>query len=62
MKLRLLDLLILSDCFLCNSYPSVFFETFSHAINQELHAHSWNLGKIYLINFLKSWSLPCFTR
>ena len=46
MELRLLDLLILSDCFLCNSYPSVFFETFSHAINQELHAHSWNLGKI----------------
>ena len=35
MELCLLNLLILIDCFLCNSYPCVLFESFSHMINQE---------------------------
>ena len=53
MKLCLLNLLILIDCFLCNSYPCVLFESLSHVINQESHVYSWNLGKIYLVHFLK---------
>ena len=53
MELRLLNLLILIDCFLCNSYPCVLFESLSHVINQESHVYSWNLGKIYLVHFLK---------
>ena len=43
------------DCFLCNSYPCVLFESLSHVINQESHVYSWNLGKIYLVRFLKFW-------
>ena len=35
MELCLLNLLILIDCFLCNSYPCVFFESLTHVINQE---------------------------
>ena len=62
MELCLLNLLILIDCFLCNSYPCVLFESLSHVINQESHVYSWNLGKIYLVHFLKFWNLPCFTR
>ena len=62
MELCLLDLLILIDCFLCNSYPSVLFESLSHVINQESHVYSWNLGKIYLVHFFKFWNLPRFTR
>ena len=58
MELRLLNLLILIDCFLCNSYPCVLFESLSHVINQESHVYSWNLGKIYLVHFLKFWNLP----
>ena len=46
-----------ADCFLCNSYPCV-----SHVINQESHVYSGNLGKIYLVPFLKFWNLPRFTR
>ena len=41
------------DCFLCNSYPCVLFGSLSHVINQESHVYSWNLGKIYLVHFLK---------
>ena len=53
MELCLLNLLILIDCFLCNSYPCVLFESLSHVINQESHVYSWNLGKIDLVHFLK---------
>ena len=42
--------------FLCNSYRCVPFESLSHVINQESHVYSWNLGKIYLIYFLKFWN------
>ena len=35
MELYLLNLLILIDCSLCNSYPCVLFESLSHMINQE---------------------------
>ena len=56
MELCLLNLLILIDCFLCNSYPCVLFESLSHVINQESHVYSWNLGKIYLVHFLKLWN------
>ena len=28
------------DCFLCNSYPYVLFESLSHVINQESHVYS----------------------
>ena len=35
MELCLLNLFILIDCFLCNSYPCVLFESLSHEINQE---------------------------
>ena len=62
MELCLLNLLILIDCFLCNSCPRVLFESLSHVINQESHVSSWNLGKIYLIHFLKCWNLPRFTQ
>ena len=31
-------------------------------INQKSHVYSWNLGKIYLVHFLKFWNLPRFTR
>ena len=34
MKLCLINLLILIDCFLCNSYPCVLFESLLHVINQ----------------------------
>ena len=61
MELCLLNLLILTDCFLCNSYPCVLFESLSHVINQESHVYSWNLGKIYLVHFLKIQNLPRFT-
>ena len=43
--------------FLCNSYPCVIFESLSHVIKQESHVYSWNLGKIYLVYFLKFWNL-----
>ena len=39
------------ECFLCNSYPCVLFESLAHVINQESHVYSWNLGKI-----LKKWT------
>ena len=38
-ELCLLNLLILIDCFLCNSYPCVLFESLSHVINLESHAY-----------------------
>ena len=53
MELCLLNLLILIDRFLCNSYPSVFFESLLHVTNQESHVYSWNLGKISLVHFFK---------
>ena len=56
MELCLLNLLILIDCFLCNSYPCVLFESLSHVINQESHVYLWNVGKIYLVHFLKFWN------
>ena len=39
-ELYLLNLLILIDYFLCNSYPCVLFESLSHVINQESHVYS----------------------
>ena len=48
--------------FLSNSYPCVLFVSLSYVINQESHVNSWNLGKIYLVHFLKFWNLPRFTR
>ena len=60
MELRLLNLL--NWLFLCNSYPFVLVESLSHVINQESHVFSWNLGKIYLVHFLKFWNLPRETR
>ena len=45
MELCLLNLLILIDCFLCNSYPCVLFESLWQVINQDSHVYSWNLGK-----------------
>ena len=37
-------------------------ESLSHVINQESHVYLWNLGKIYLVHFLKFWNLPCFAQ
>ena len=62
MELCLLNLLILIDCFLCNSYPCVLFESLSHVINQESHVYLWNLGKIYLVYFLKFWKISKFQK
>ena len=62
MELCLLNLLILTDCFLCNSYPCVLFKGLSYVINQESHVCSCYLGKIYPVHFSKFWNLPCFTR
>ena len=62
MELCLLNLLILIDRYLSNSYPYVLFESLSHVIKQESHVYSWNLGKIYLPHFVKFWNLPRFTR
>ena len=57
MELCLLNFLILIDCFfVCNSYSCELFESFSHVINQKSHVYSWNLGKIYLVHFLKCWN------
>ena len=47
---------------LCNSYPSVPFESLSHVINQESLVYSWNLGKIHLVHFLKFWNLQNFKK
>ena len=62
MELCLLDLLVLIDYFLCNSYPCVLFDSLSHVIHQESHVYSWNFGKIYLVYFFKFWNLPRFNR
>ena len=37
MEICLLNLLILIDCFLCNSYSCVLIESLPHVINQESH-------------------------
>ena len=50
------------DCFLCNSYFCMLFESLSHVINHESHVYSCNLEKIYLVDFWKFWNLPRFTR
>ena len=50
MEFYLSNLLLLIDCFLCNSYPCVVCESLSHVINQESHFYSWNLGKGYLVS------------
>ena len=47
---------------MCNSYPCVLFQSLSHVINQKSHVFSWNFGKIYLVHFLKFWSLLRFTQ
>ena len=58
MELCLLNLLILTDCFLCTSYPCVLFESLSHVINHEPHVYSWNLRKIYLVCFFEILKSP----
>ena len=60
MGLCLLNLLTLSGCFFCNTYPYVLFERLSHVIHQESHVYSWNLGEIYFVHFLKFWNLSKF--
>ena len=45
MELCLLNLLILIDCFLCNSYSCVLFESLSHVIDQESHVYREIWGK-----------------
>ena len=35
------------DCFLCNSYPCVLFESLSHVINKESHVYSENLPRSF---------------
>ena len=57
MESCLLNLLILIDCFLCNTYICVLFESLSHVINQESYVYLWNLRKIYLVHFLQFWNL-----
>ena len=61
MESRLLNLLMLTDCFLCNSYHCVLFESFSNVLNQESHVYSENLWKIYLARFLKFSNLEIFS-
>ena len=48
MKLCLLNLLILIDCFLCNSYSCVLFDSLSHVINSKFQKSE--LGK-FIPNF-----------
>ena len=62
MEICLLNLFILIDCFLCNSYPCVLIESLSHVIDQESHVSEGNLGSIYLVHFLEFSNLPRFTR
>ena len=62
MELCLLNLLILIDWFLRNSYHCVLFESLSHVINQKSHVYLWNLGKSYLVHFLKFWNLQNFKK
>ena len=54
MELCLLNSLIL--IVFCNSYPCVLFERLSHVIGQESRGYLRNLGKNYLVHFLKSLS------
>ena len=46
MESSLLNLLILIDCFLCNFYTCVLFESLSDVINQKSLVYSWNLGNL----------------
>ena len=48
MELCLLNLLILIDCFLCNSYSCVLFDSLSHVINSKFQKSE--LGK-FIPNF-----------
>ena len=49
-----------TDCFFCNYYPFVLFESLSHVINQESHVYSSNFGKIYLVHFFEILNSPSF--
>ena len=40
MESCLLNLLMLTDCFLCNSYHCVLFESLPYVLNQESHVYS----------------------
>ena len=51
MELCLLNLLVLIDCFLFNSYLSVLFGSLSHVINQESPCLFVKFGKIYFVLF-----------
>ena len=56
MELCLLNLLILTDCFLCNSYPCVLFESLScHLVSRGIFqnfkkVNTVNLSQISLLN------------
>ena len=52
---------MLIDCFLCNSYPCVLFESFSHVINQESCLFV-KFGENLPCSFLIFWNFARFTR
>ena len=60
MVLCLLNLLIL--IVFCVILTLVFSLRACHIWLTRNHVYSWNLGRIYLVHFLKFWNLPCFTR
>ena len=53
MELCLLDLLILIDCLLCNSYPCVLFESLSYAFNLVSLGRFQNFKKVNLVNLFQ---------
>ena len=55
-----INLLILIDCFLCNSYPCVLFESLSHLINQESHVLFVIFGENLPRFFFESFKSPSF--
>ena len=60
MELRVLNLLILIDCFLCNSYPCVLFESLSNVINQESHVLFVKFGENLPRSFFEILKSPSF--
>ena len=60
MELCLLNLLILTDCFLCNSYPCVLFESWSHVINHESHVLFVKFGENLPRSFFELLKSPSF--
>ena len=60
MELRLLSLLILIDCFSCNSYPCLHFESLSNVINQESHVLLVKFGENLPRSFFEILKSPSF--